>query len=298
MLRKVKLAHQLHQACQAAALDAYREGSSGLASWLPARCNGNVGARCASTSAGPSGSHQAPAAAAASTASTSGSEGETPLSVFSRQSQNLAAMPLYPKLLGFAGAIPFTTLTPAFVQTAGLPDLVDYCAQMQLVYGGSIVSFLGAVHWGLAMSSSTMAAGGSRAAGALNERYVWSVVPSLGVVPALMMPPAQGSLAIAVLLGICYISDAAYYRSGYLPSWYMSLRGYLTLLALCSMLATTGHYLKRDVERAKKLMEEEDAKRAARLEARAAEASAAAAAAVASSAAAPPAAVAQGRGRK
>ncbi|GIL84288.1 hypothetical protein Vretimale_15932 [Volvox reticuliferus] len=164
---------------------------------------------------------------------------------------------------------------------------------MQLVYGGSIVSFLGAVHWGLAMSSSTVAAAGSKAAGALNERYVWSVVPSLGVVPALMMQPAQGSLAITVLLGICYLSDASYFRSGYLPSWYMSLRGYLTLLAIVSMLSTTAYYLKRDVEKAKKMMEEEDAKRAARLEARAVDASIAATAS-----AAVPAAVAQAGGTR
>lgn len=41
---------------------------------------------------------------------------------------------------------------------------------------------------------------GGKALSALNERYVWSVVPSLAVVPALMMHPAQGSLAISVLL--------------------------------------------------------------------------------------------------
>lgn len=49
----------------------------------------------------------------------------------------------------------------------------------------------------------------------------------------------------------------------------MSLRGYLTLLAIVSMLCTTAHYVMRDVERARKLMEEEEAKRVVRLEARA-----------------------------
>ncbi|KXZ51259.1 hypothetical protein GPECTOR_13g746 [Gonium pectorale] len=179
-------------------------------------------------------------------------------------------MPLVPKLLGFAGAIPFVTLTPSFVEAAGLPHLVDYCAQMQLVYGGSIVTFLGAVHWGLAMNSSAIAATGAKAASALRERYVWSVVPSLAVVPALMMQPAQGSLAIAVLLGICYLSDSSYFRLGYLPSWYMSLRGFLTLLAVTGMLSTTAYYFGRDVEKARRRMEEEDAKRAERLEVRAA----------------------------
>jgi hypothetical protein len=38
-----------------------------------------------------------------------------------------------------------------------MPELIDYCARMQQVYGGSIVTFLGAVHWGLAMQSQTIA---------------------------------------------------------------------------------------------------------------------------------------------
>lgn len=62
--------------------------------------------------------------------------------------------PPFPKLLGFAGAIPFVTLAPAMVEALGQPDLVEKCAQAQLFYGGSIVSFLGAVHWGMAMGST------------------------------------------------------------------------------------------------------------------------------------------------
>eukprot|EP00198_Chlamydomonas_reinhardtii_P003589 XP_001692925.1 predicted protein [Chlamydomonas reinhardtii] len=178
-------------------------------------------------------------------------------------------MPVYPKLLGFAGAIPFLTLTPQLLTAAGMPELIDYCARMQHVYGGSIVTFLGAVHWGLAMQSQTIAAPGSKKAqGALNERYVWSVVPSLAAVPALLLEPAQGSLAIASLLAICYLSDSSYFKHGYLPAWYMSLRGYLTVLAMMSMLATTTYYLKRDLDKARRRMEEEDAARAARMEAR------------------------------
>lgn len=165
------------------------------------------------------------------------------------------------------------SLTPSIVEAAGFAQHVDYLAQMQLVYGGSIVTFLGAVHWGLAMATQAGSSGG-KALSALNERYVWSVVPSLAVVPALMMHPAQGSLAISVLLGICYLSDASYYRAGVLPRWYATLRGYLTTLAMLSMLSTTAYYFKKDVEKAKKKIAEDDARRAARAEERAAAAAA------------------------
>ncbi|GFR44044.1 hypothetical protein Agub_g5204, partial [Astrephomene gubernaculifera] len=255
------------QVSQAAALESTREGLP-TACQLPSCCAQSF--RCAASSSTrptgprPDASKQAAAAAAAAASSSSASSSnETPLSLLARQQQSLASMPLYPKMLGFAGALPFMTLTPAFVEAAGFPHLVDYCSQMQLAYGGSIVSFLGAVHWGMAMNSATVAAAGSKAAAALNERYVWSVVPALGVVPALMMQPAQGSFAVAVLLGICYLSDASYYRSGHLPAWFMSLRGYCTLLAMAGMLSTTAYYFKKDVAKARKMMEEEDAQRLA-----------------------------------
>ncbi len=45
------------------------------------------------------------------------------------------------------------SLTPSIVEAAGFAQHVDYLSQMQLVYGGSIVTFLGAVHWGLAMAT-------------------------------------------------------------------------------------------------------------------------------------------------
>lgn len=43
-------------------------------------------------------------------------------------------------------------LSPVVV-TPYLPTWVDSAAQLQLIYGGAIVTFLGAVHWGAAMSA-------------------------------------------------------------------------------------------------------------------------------------------------
>ncbi len=42
------------------------------------------------------------------------------------------------------------------------------------------------------------------------------------------------------------MSDSAYARSGALPAWYMTLRSYLTLLAILSMLTTTAFFLHRE----------------------------------------------------
>ena len=49
-----------------------------------------------------------------------------------------------------------------------------------------------------------------------------------------------------MLQGICYMSDRAYGKSGSLPAWYMTLRGYLSTIAGLSLLATTVFFLAQD----------------------------------------------------
>lgn len=53
-----------------------------------------------------------------------------------------------------AGAIPFLALSPPIAQSLPfLPaDLVASAALLQLGYGASIASFLGGIHWALAMA--------------------------------------------------------------------------------------------------------------------------------------------------
>ena len=167
-------------------------------------------------------------------------------------------IPTVPKVLGFAGALPFLALTPMTANSLGFDELVRQAAEGQVAYGALIVSFLGAVHWGIAMTSVLQ---GHGAVLAQKERYIWSVFPSLAAWPALMMEPAPGATCIALLLGICYMSDSAYARNGSLPAWYMTLRGYLTTIAILSMLSTSLFFLMRDFEKAKKRMAEEDKKK-------------------------------------
>ena len=61
-----------------------------------------------------------------------------------------------------AGAIPFLALSPPIAQSLPLlpADLVASAALLQLGYGASIASFLGGIHWALAMAEY----GGTRSA--------------------------------------------------------------------------------------------------------------------------------------
>jgi len=174
----------------------------------------------------------------------------------------LASVPTLPKFLGFAGAIPFLALSPYSVEALQMGSWVDKAAHAQVVYGAIICTFLGAVHWGSAMSTMSVAKSG-KAAAAMNERYMWSIVPSLAAWPIVFMELGPGSLAAALLLGICYLSDRSYARLGSLPPWYMTLRGWLTLLAVMGCLSTTAYYLGKDIKRAEEKIKEEDEREAA-----------------------------------
>ena len=163
---------------------------------------------------------------------------------------------IVPACLGVAGLIPFAFFTQPGVRAAdpflpsGLKDLLgggvngSYAHELQNLYGASIVSFLGAVHWGVAGTSK-----------APTLRYLWAVTPSLlawvfGLgVPAAMKhaaPPNDADRARAQVLAqetssqflgmeliLCFLVDgwfATKFREYHVPHrGYMLLRTVLTL---------------------------------------------------------------------
>jgi hypothetical protein len=132
------------------------------------------------------------------------------------------------RLLGNLGLLPFYVLAVA----AFLP-LGDAAARVLLValtgYAAVILSFLGAVHWGLALLTPKMTK--SQAWNSLG----WGVVPSLLGWLALLL--AAGGLrpwlVIVVLLGdfvLCRLMDSALLRNYHdVPAWYLELRTRLTV---------------------------------------------------------------------
>jgi Protein of unknown function (DUF3429) len=55
-----------------------------------------------------------------------------------------------------AGVIPFIALSPPIAAVLPLPaDVVQHAALLQLGYGATILSFLGGVHWGIALVAET-----------------------------------------------------------------------------------------------------------------------------------------------
>lgn len=127
--------------------------------------------------------------------------------------------------LGYAGLLPFVIL--AVATWIAPPAYRAQACHALLAYGATIASFLGAIHWGLAMREP-----GTPQAGP----FVWGVFPSLVAWVALLLPLSQGLVTLALLLGICLLVDWRSYPAYGLMQW-LPMRLHLTLVAGVCLLA-------------------------------------------------------------
>jgi hypothetical protein len=135
------------------------------------------------------------------------------------------APPAWATWLGAGGLIPFAVLALALWWPAsGQQGAISHALAS---YGATIASFLGAIHWGLAMRDRSGAGAGP---------YLWGVTPSLLAWLALLLPPAEGLLGLAVLLGVCLLVDQRRYPHYQLQAG-LPLRRRLTLVASLNCLA-------------------------------------------------------------
>ena len=146
--------------------------------------------------------------------------------------------PLPAWVYGLAGLIPF--IATAVIARGVRPEWFDLAVMVQVTYAAVILSFLGAVHWGTAMT-------GRGARGDPRAASTWQRL-GLGVLPALVGWAAVlvflKTVFTGVALGIlivgfagAWLGDRAAVRTGHLPFWYLVLRGVLTLVAILAMLA-------------------------------------------------------------
>ena len=130
--------------------------------------------------------------------------------------------------LGFAGLIPFVFLGLA----AWLPlmEWRGYALYALAAYAAVILSFLGAVHWGLYLRSS------QHRVLALPAPY-WAVVPSILAWIALLLPLPYGLLLLTLSFPLVLAIDVLALPRGQMPGGYIALRGYLTLIAVISLVS-------------------------------------------------------------
>jgi hypothetical protein len=123
--------------------------------------------------------------------------------------------------LGWAGLIPFA-LGAALVW-AVREDAHPYAVLLLSAYAAVIISFLGGIHWGLAMRQPQPAA----------RLLVWGVVPSLLAWVAVMMPAESALVIHGLTLIACYAVDRRVYPAQGAAAW-LALRFRLTAVASLS----------------------------------------------------------------
>ncbi|MRS97923.1 DUF3429 family protein [Ralstonia pickettii] len=129
-------------------------------------------------------------------------------------------------LLGIGGLIPFIVL--AGLSLGDTSSRIEYQRSL-LVYATCITSFVGAVHWGLALRTAS-------ATRVHRVQLVWSIVPSLAAwVVAIGSEAPIALVRMAVVLAVCWLTDAVFARRGAIPAWYFRLRSVLTVVAVASL---------------------------------------------------------------
>lgn len=142
--------------------------------------------------------------------------------------ENSVALPRTVAWLGYGGLIPFLALAPA--------SLLDHhhgalWSDALVAYGAIILSFIGALHWGLAMTLPE-----------LTERqrsawFAWSVVPALIAWPAVLFSPIVAAPLLVIGFIAHYLQDRRLAGQATLPGWYLPLRLRLSGVAVVCLVA-------------------------------------------------------------
>lgn len=137
--------------------------------------------------------------------------------------------------LGYGGLLPFVGLAGATLWIG--PAEGTRIAAALLAYGATILSFIGAIHWGLAMREKTRPQDNAD-----NGLLLWGVVPSLLAWVALLAGTVAGLWLLVLGLWACFVVDRRVYSQMGLRSW-LPMRLMLTTVATlaCALTAWTLH---------------------------------------------------------
>ena len=97
-------------------------------------------------------------------------------------------------------------------------------------YGAVILSFIGALHWGFAMSVQNMSDELRR------DRLIWSVIPALVAWLSTLLPVPVGCLLLIIGFVVHFWQDRQLVRVVSLQAWYLPMRLRLTAVACVCLL--------------------------------------------------------------
>ncbi|KAJ5280886.1 hypothetical protein N7478_006258 [Penicillium angulare] len=161
---------------------------------------------------------------------------------------SLSEVPKEALYLGMAGVVPYLATS---LQTVALSYEINHAAQtgdglifsgqsaelmlhmlepVQVAYGAVILSFLGAIHWGLEWAGYGGKFGYKRyAAGVIAPAVAW---------PTLLLPFEYALISQFLAFTFLYYNDARAATAGRAPHWYSMYRFVLTFVVGASIVAT------------------------------------------------------------
>ena len=131
-------------------------------------------------------------------------------------------------LLGYGGLLPFLLLAPASLFD---PHHARIWSDALFAYGAVILTFVGALHWGFAMTL------GDLSASRRTRCFAWSVVPALLAWSAFLFSPILASVLLVTGFLTHYWQDRFLVAASHLPAWYLPLRFRLTTVACICLTA-------------------------------------------------------------
>lgn len=138
-------------------------------------------------------------------------------------------------VLGWLGVLPFAAFT-LFLATGAILPRASAIGGL-IGYGEIILSFMGGVHWGLAITATHASTGVSAG------RLAISVLPALAAFGVSFLPPIPALIVLAAAFLVLDLYDFAAARSGAAPGWYPALRTQLTGAVVCCL--TIAQYVGR-----------------------------------------------------
>lgn len=126
---------------------------------------------------------------------------------------------------GIAGLIPFTVI-PVYMLSSGV--YIPEMAFTSMAYSAVILSFIGGVRWGSAVSNPEIMSPNWK-------NFTISITPSVIAWMSLLVSNPIGSILSITGFSFFLLQDIT---SSQLPSWYKSLRILLSTVAICALLTT------------------------------------------------------------
>jgi len=136
------------------------------------------------------------------------------------------------KVLGYAGLIPFIILSIA--SWIEIPYL-DNAVYALITYAAIILSFMGAIHWGMAMSKTD---------NKQSKYFIASVIPALAAWFSLLFTAFFSLIILLTGFISLIIYDLAVEKTQAFPGWYIPMRIRLTFIVVLSLIGALVSVLK------------------------------------------------------